>query len=153
MEDKRRCLSKLIASGKENHYLGTKKIVLDKLNEEEIDTLYERYETVKREEIAKSLTDTVLSAIGAIGCKVLDIKNMEEVITDLKEDKFTGKLIEEVAVYAFDKFGYYLAPVTITSTLIKHKYREMKNKPTDEDDDNLKSKVEGITENVINNLE
>ena len=152
MEEKRQQIANLIATGETTHYLGVKKVVMEQLTEDEIDTLHNRYMGVLSKETARSLSDTIISGIASIGCKVIGIKNIDGVIDDLKKDKFTGGAIEQISLQIFLKFGYTLCPLTIGSTFAKHKIIEM-NEESDDNDNELKEKVESITENVISNLE
>ena len=123
-EDKREELRKMILAGKSKHYLGREVKDVSVLSEEEVDRYYDVYTCIVTNELAETLSDTVIGAVATVGCTILGLGDRDAVEKDLQKDKFTGALVKKVCGSIFTKFGYYVAPVTIGSIFLKHKIKQ-----------------------------
>ena len=126
-EDKREELRKMILTGKSKHYLGREVKDVTTLSEEDVDRYYEIYSCILTNELAETLSDTVIGAVATVGCTILGVTDRDAVEQDLQKDKFTGALVKKVCGSIFDKFGYFVAPVTIGSIFLKHKIKQTRD--------------------------
>ena len=122
IRDKRERLVACVLSGNSKMYLG-KEYTEQQINEMDyniINTLLNRYESVLRAQMTKSLGKSVINLYSNIACSVLGVGNQQELSTDLECDPFLYTAMQKFTCDLYYKFGAMLAPVSVGIITGKH---------------------------------
>ena len=120
IRDKRERLVACVLSGNSKMYLG-KEYTEQQINEmdcTDVNTLLNRYESVLRAQMTKSLDKSVINLYSNVACSVLGIGNQQELSTDLESDPFLA--LQRFTCDLYYRFGALLAPVSIGIITGKH---------------------------------
>ena len=122
IRDKRERLVVCVLSGNSKMYLG-KEYTEQQINEMDynsINTLLNRYESVLRAQMTKSLCKSVINLYSNIACSVLGVGNQQELSTDLECDPFLNTAMQRFTCDLYYRFGALLAPVSVGIFTGKH---------------------------------
>ena len=113
-------------------YLGSNISVsrIEKMNSNEINELYLKYERRLGSFMAKSLGKYFLETLSVLALHVLPIRvdNQKPLLCDLEKDPFIGTALNGICCSLFHKYGMFLAPITGALTTLK--YCEFEKKPS-----------------------
>ena len=103
---------------------------LAKLNEEEVEKLFNNYEAKLSGQMVKSLGKSIINMYSMGACSVLGITNQEALSEYLDNDPFLNSALQRFTCELYYRFSSYLAPLSmgiITSRLIYLSIIKMKN--------------------------
>lgn len=121
-EIKRERLLAVIAGGGSKLYLGKELQISDieSMNDEQINSLYRRYEARLGANMTKTLGNTFINLYVMCVSKYFNIAKPPELIQDLQEDPFINHALTTTCCELYYKYGMYLAPFTAFLTTAKH---------------------------------
>ena len=130
-------LLECILTGNSKLYLG--KIYteeqLAKLNEEEVEKLFNNYEAKLSGQMVKSLGQSIINMYSMGACSALGIRNQEALSEDLENDPFLNSALQRFTCELYYRFGSFLAPLTIGIIMSRH-YLSEHNKNGERTGDN-----------------
>ena len=112
-DTKRQKLLKCVLTGNSKLYLGKvcTEEQLAKLNEEEVEKLFNNYEAKLLGQTVKSLGKSIISMYSMGACSVLGITNQEALSEDLENDPFLNSALQRFTCELYYRFGSFLAPL------------------------------------------
>ena len=122
VRDKRERLVACVLSGNSKMYL-VKEYTKEQINEmdcNDLNTLFNRYESVLSAQMIKSLGKSVINLYSNVACSVLGVGNQQELSTDLECDPFINTAMQRFTCDLHYRFGALLAPVSIGIITGKH---------------------------------
>ena len=122
-------LLKCILTGNSKLYLGKvyTEEQLAKLNEEEVEKLFNNYETKLSGQMAKSLGKSIINMYSMGACAVLGITNQDVLSEDLENDSFLNSALQRFTCELYYRYGSFLAPLSIGIITSRH-YLSERNK-------------------------
>ena len=103
---------------------------LAKLNEEEVEKLFNNYEAKLLGQMVKSLGCSIINMYSMGACSALGIRNQEALSEDLENDPFLNSALQRFTCELYYRFGSFLAPLSIriiTSSIIYLSVIKMEN--------------------------
>ena len=85
-----------------------------------VTTLLNKYESVLRVQMTKSLGKSVINLYSNIACSVLGTGNQQELSTNLESDPFLNTALQRFSCDLYYCFGALLAPVSVGIITGKH---------------------------------
>ena len=117
-------LAALAAGGRARQYLGKPLSVdqVDKMDEEELEKLYSRYESRLGAAMTRTLGAAALQLYTSVASMLLPIPPEEqpELLSELESDPFVEHAVSGATCELYHRFGMYLAPVTAALTTLRH---------------------------------
>ena len=93
---------------------------LAKLNEGEVEKLFNNYEAKLLGQMVKSLGSSVINMYSIGACSVLGITNQEALSKDLENDPFLNSALQRFTCELYYRFGSFLAPFPILDGVRAH---------------------------------
>ena len=93
---------------------------LKKLNEEEVEKLFNNYEAKLSGQMVKSLGHSVINMYSMGACAALGITNQDALIEDLENDPFLNSVLQRFTCELYYRFGLFLAPLSIGIITSRH---------------------------------
>ena len=108
-------LLECVLTGNSKLYLGKvyTEEQLAKLNEEEVEKLFNNYEAKLSGQMVKSLGHSVINMYSMGACAALGITNQDAVSEDLENDPFLNSALQRFTCELYYRFGSFLAPLSI----------------------------------------
>ena len=100
---------------------------LAKLNQEEVEKLFNNYEAKLSGQMVKSLGCSVINMYSMGACSVLGITNQDALSEDLENDPFLNSALQRFTCELYYRFGSFLAPLSIGIITSRH-YLSERNK-------------------------
>ena len=121
-DTKHQKLLKCVLSGHSKLYLGKvyTEEQLTKLNEEEVEKLFNNYEAKLLGKMVKSLGHSVINMFSMGACSALGIRNQEALSEDLENDPFLNSALQRVTCELYYRFGLFLAPLSAGIITSRH---------------------------------
>ena len=126
-------LLKCILTGNSKLYLGKAytEDQLAKLNEEEVEKVFNNYEAKLSAQMVKSLGCLIINMYSMGACAALGITNQDALSEDLKNNPFLNSALQRASCELYYRFGSFLAPLSIgiiTSRHYLYEHKKMENK-------------------------
>ena len=122
-------LLECILTGNSKLYLG--KVYtegqLAKLNEEEVEKLFNNYEAKLSGQMVKSLAKSVINMYSMGACSALGITNQDALSEDLENNPFLNSALQRFTCELYYRFGSFLAPLNVGIITSRH-YLSERNK-------------------------
>ena len=111
-DTKRQKLLECILIGNSKLYLGKvyTEELLAKLNEEEVEKLFNNYEAKLSFQMVKSLGHSIINMYSMGACAALGITNQDALSEDLENDPFLNFALQRATCELCYRFGLFLAP-------------------------------------------
>ena len=111
-DTKHQKLFKLILTGNSKLYLGKvyTEEQLAKLNEEEVEKLFNNYEAKLSGQMVKSLGKSIINMYSMGACSALGITNQDVLSEDLENDPFLNSALQRFTCELYYRFGSFLLP-------------------------------------------
>ena len=93
---------------------------LAKLNEEEVEKLFNNYDAKLSGQMVKSLGSSIINMYSMGACAVLGITNQEALSEDLENDPFLNSALQRFTCELYYRFGSFLAPLSIGIITSRH---------------------------------
>ena len=93
---------------------------LAKLNEEEVEKLFNNYEAKLSGQMVKSLGCSIINMYSMEACPALQITNQEALSKDLENDPFLNSALQRFACELYYRFGSFLAPLSVGIITSRH---------------------------------
>ena len=93
---------------------------LAKLNEEEVEKLFNNYEAKLLGQMVKSLGKSIINMYSMGACAVLGITNQEALSEDLENDPFLNSALQRFTCELYYRFVLFLAPLSIGIITNRH---------------------------------
>ena len=121
-DTKRQKRLKCILTGNGQLYLGKvyTEDQLTKLNEEEVEKLFNNYEAKLSGQIVCSLGCSIINMYSMGACAVLEISNQDAPSEDLEKDPFLNSALQRFTCELYYRFGSFLAPLSIGIIMSRH---------------------------------
>ena len=100
---------------------------LAKLNEEEVEKLFNNYEAKLSGQMVKSLGCSIINMYSMGACSVPGITNQEALSEDLENDPFLNSALQRFTCELYYRFGSFLAPLRVGIITSRH-YLSERNK-------------------------
>ena len=115
-------LLECILTGNSKLYLGKvyTEEQLAKLNEEEVEKLFNSYEAKLSGQMVKSLGCSIINMYSMGACSVLRITNREALSKDLETDPFLNSALQRFICELYYRFGSFLAPLSVGIITSRH---------------------------------
>ena len=128
-DTKREKLLECVLTGNSKLYLGKvyTEEQLAKLNEEEVEKLFNNYEAKLSGQMVKSLGKSVINMYSMGACSALGITNQEALSEDLENDPFLNSALQRFTCELYYRFGSFLAPLSVGIITNRH-YLPKRNK-------------------------
>ena len=128
-DTKRQRLLECILTGNSKLYLGKvyTEEQLAKLNEEEVEKLFNNYEVKLSGQMVKSLGCSIINMYSMGACAALGINNQEDLSKDLENDPFLNSALQRFTCELYYRFGSFLAPLSVRIIKSRH-YLSERNK-------------------------
>ena len=125
-------LLECVLTGNSKLYLGKvyTEEQLVKLNEEEVEKLFNNYEAKLSGQMVKSLGKSIINMYSMGACAVLGITNQDALSEDLENDPFLNSALQRFTCELYYRFGSFLAPLyvgIITSRHYLSEHNKMEN--------------------------
>ena len=91
-----------------------------KLNEEEVEKLFNNYETKLSGQLVKSLGKSIINMYSMRACSAPGITNQEALSEDLENDPFLNSALQRFICELYYRFGSFLAPLSIGIITSRH---------------------------------
>ena len=119
-------LASLAAGGQAKQYLGRTLTVeqIDAMSDEEIESLYSRYQSRLGAAMTKSLGLGLIKLYCSTASKWLPIDDMAEFENDLQSDPFVEHALGGICCQLYHRYGAFLAPLTAALATAKHCVRD-----------------------------
>ena len=151
---KRQKLFECILTGNSKLYLGKvyTEDQLSKLNEEEVEKLFNNYEAKLSGQMVKSLGCSIINMYSMGACAALGISNQDVLSEDLESDPFLNSALQRATCELNYRFGSFLAPLSIGIITSRHYLSERnKNGGTSGDNEGLATaEASGDKQKLIN---
>ena len=108
---------------------GNSKLYLDKvyteeqlarLNEEEVENLFNNYEAKLSGQMAKSLGKSIINMYSMGACAALGITNQDALSEDLENDPFLNSALQRLTCELYYRFSSFLAPLSVGIIMSRH---------------------------------
>ena len=121
-DTKRQKLFKCILTRNSKLYLGEvyTEEQLAKLNEEEVEKLFNNYEAKLSGQMVKLLGKSIINMYSMGACSVLGIANQEALSEDLENDPFLNSALQRFTCELYYRFGSFLAPLSVGIITRRH---------------------------------
>ena len=96
-----------------------------------VNTLFNRYESVLSAQMTKSLGKSVINLYSNVACSVLGVGNQQELSTNLESDPFLNTALQRFTCDLYYRFGALLAPVSVGIITGKHYAKNSNTKLND----------------------
>ena len=128
-DTKRQKLLECILTGNSKPYLGKvyTEEQLAKLNEEEVEKLFNNYEAKLSGQMVHSLGRSIIYMYSMGACSVLGISNQDALSKDLENDPFLNSALQRFTCELYYRFGSLLAPLSVEIIMSRH-YLSERNK-------------------------
>ena len=93
---------------------------LAKLDEEEVEKLFNNYESKLSGQMVKSLGKSIINMYSMGACSVLGIRNQEVLSEDLENDPFLNSALQRFTCELYYRFSLFLAPLSIGIIMSRH---------------------------------
>ena len=115
-------LLKCVLTGNSKLYLGKAytEEQLAKLNEEEVEKLFNNYEAKLSGKMVKPLGKSIINMYSMGACAVLGISNQDALSEDLENDPFLNSALQRFTCELYYRFGLFLAPLSIGIITSRH---------------------------------
>ena len=129
-DTQRQKLLECVLTGNSKLYLGKvyTEEQLAKLNEEEVEKLFNNYETKLLGQMVKSLGRSIINMYSMGGCSVLGITNQDALREDLENDPFLNSALQRFTFELYYRFGLFLAPLSVGIITSRHYLLSERNK-------------------------
>ena len=98
-----------------------------KLNEEEVEKLFNNYKAKLSGQMVKSLGRSIINMYLMGACAALGISNQDALSEDLEKDPFLNSALQRFTCELYYRFGSFLAPLSVGIITSRH-YLSMHNK-------------------------
>ena len=128
-DTKHQKLLECVLTGNSKLYLGKAytEDQLAKLNEEEVEKLFNNYEAKLSGQMVKSLGCSIINVYSMGACAVLGITNQDALSEDLENDPFLNSALQRFTCELYYRFGSFLAPLSVGIITSRH-YLSERNK-------------------------
>ena len=125
----RQKLVKCVLTGNSKLYLGKvyTEEQLAKLNEEEVEKLFNNYEAKLSGQMVKSLGKLIINMYSMGACSALGITNQDALSEDLENDPFLNSALQRFTCELYYRFGLFFAPLSVGIITSRH-YLSERNK-------------------------
>ena len=132
-DTKHQKLLECILTGNSKLYLGKvyTEEQLAKLNEEEVEKLFNNYEAKLSGQMVKSLGRSIIDMYSMGACSALGITNQEALREDLENDPVLNSAPQRATCELYYRFGLFLAPLSVGIITSRH-YLSERNKMENE---------------------
>ena len=115
-------LLECVLTGNSKLYLGKvyTEEQLPKLNEEEVEKLFNNYEAKLSGQMVKLLGKSTINMYSMGACSVLGITNQDVLSEDLENDPFLNSALQRFTCELYYRFGSFLAPLSIEIITSRH---------------------------------
>ena len=115
-------LLECILTGNSKLYLGKvyTEEQLAKLNEEEVEKLFNNYEAKLSGQMAKSLGKSIINMYSMGACAVLGITNQDALSEDLENDPFLNSALQRFTFELYYRYGSFLALLSVGIITSRH---------------------------------
>ena len=93
---------------------------LAKLNEEEVEKLFNNYEAKLSGQMVKSLGKSIINMYSMGACSVLEITNQDALREDLENDPFLNSALQRFTCELYYSFGSFLVPLSVGIITSRH---------------------------------
>ena len=108
-------LLECVLTGNSKLYLG--KVYTEerfrKLNNEEVEKLFNHYEAKLSGQMVKSLGKSIINMYSMGACAALGITNQDALSEDLENDRFLNSALQRFTCKLYYRFGSFLAPLSV----------------------------------------
>ena len=128
-DTKHQKLLECVLTGNSKLYLGKvyTEEQLTKLNEEEVEKLFNNYKAKLSGQMVKSLGCSIINMYSMGACSVLGIRNQDALSEDLENDPFLNSALQRFTCELYYRFGSFLAPLSVGIITSRH-YLSERNK-------------------------
>ena len=121
-DTKRQKLLECILTGNSKLYLSKvyTEEQLTKLNEEEVEKLFNNYEAKLSGQMVKSLGKSIINMYSMGACSVLEITNQDALREDLENDPFLNSALQRFTCELYYSFGSFLFPLSVGIITSRH---------------------------------
>ena len=115
-------LPKCVLTGNSKLYLGKvyTEEQLAKLNEEEVEKLFNNCEATLSGQMVKSLGKSIINMYSMGACSVLGITNQDALSEDLENDPFLNSALQRFTCELYYRFESFLAPLSVGIIKSRH---------------------------------
>ena len=115
-DTKHQKLLECVLTGNSKQYLGKvyTEEQLAKLNEEEVEKLFNNHEAKLSGQMVKSLGKSIINMYSMGACSALGIRNQEALSEDLENNPFLNSALQRFTCELYYRFGSFLAPLTLS---------------------------------------
>ena len=106
----------------------TQKKRLKKVNEEEVEKLFNNYEAKLSGQMVKSLGRSIINMYSMGACSALGITNQDALSEDLENDPFLNSTLQRFTCELYYRFGSFLAPLNVGIITSRHYLLSERNK-------------------------
>ena len=96
---------------------------LAKLSEEEVEKLFNNYETKLSGQMVKSSGKSIINMYSMGACSALGIRNQEALSEDLENGPFLNSALQRFTCTLYYRFGSFLAPLSVGIITSRHYLR------------------------------
>ena len=123
-------LLECVLTGNSKLYLGKvyTEDQLAKLNEEEVEKLFNNYEAKLSGQMVRSSGRSIINMYLIGACAVLGISNQDALSEDLENDPFLNSALQRATCELHDRFGSFLAPLSVGIITSSHYLYERNKK-------------------------
>ena len=121
-DTKRQKLLECVLTGNSKLYLGKvyTEEQLAKLNEEEVEKLFNNYEAKLLGQMVKSLECSIINMYSMGACAALGITNQDALSEDLGNNPFLNSALQRATCELYYRFGSFLAPLSVGIITSRH---------------------------------
>ena len=121
-DTKRQKLLRCILTRNSKLYLGKvyTKDQLKKLNDEEVEKLFNNYKAKLSGQMVKSLGCSIIDMYSMEACAVLGISNQDALSEDLENDPFLNSAFQRFTCELYYRFSSFLAPLSVGLITSRH---------------------------------
>ena len=121
-DTKRQKLLECVLTRNSNLYLGKvyTEEQLAKLNEEEVEKLFNNYEAKLSGQMVKSLGCSIIDMYSMGACSALGIRNQEALSEDQENNPFLNSALQRFTCELYYRFGSFLAPLSVGIITSRH---------------------------------
>ena len=122
-------LLECVLTGNSKLYLGKvyTEEQLPKLNNKEVEKLFNNYEVKLSGQMVKSLGCSIINMYSMGACAALGITNQDALSEDLENDPFLNSALQRPTCELYYRFGSFLAPLSVGIIMSRH-YLSERNK-------------------------
>ena len=126
-DTKRQKLLECVLTGNSKLYLGKvyTEEQLTKLNEEEVEKLFNNYKAKLSSQMVKSLSKSIFNMYSMGACSVLGITNQEALSEDLENNPFLNSALQRFTCELYYRFGSFLPPLSVGIITSRHYLSEL----------------------------